>query len=91
MVKRAVEYISLIRLSEQPNAALIIFARHGFQADKIAKIIQKKHKMTLVTVHVGIQDNGKKIEEFKASSDEILIASKMVSEGVNIKRARVGL
>lgn len=91
MVKRAVEHISSLRLSEQSNAALIIFARDSFHADKIAKIVQKEHKITPVTVHVGIQDNGKKIEQFKASSDEILIACKMVSEGVNIKRARVGL
>ena len=83
MVKTAVEHISSIRLPEQSNAALIIFAIDSLYADKTANF-QKKHKMTPVRVHVGIQDTGKKIEQFKASSDKILIASKIVSEGVNI-------
>ncbi|MDG1256466.1 MAG: helicase-related protein [Paracoccaceae bacterium] len=91
LVQRAVEHLVAIRLNEQPNAALIIFAKDKFHAEQIAQIVRRDQKITPVIVHIGVQDAGDKIEQFKNSVDEVIIACRMVSEGVNIKRARVGL
>ena len=91
MVQRAVEHLNSIRLAEHSNAALIIFAKDKFHAERIGQIVRKEHKISPVIVHTGVQDSGAKIERFKDTNDAIIIACKMVSEGVNIKRARIGL
>ena len=41
LVQRAVEHLVAIRLTEQPNAALIIFAKDKFHAEQIAQIVRR--------------------------------------------------
>lgn len=74
------------------NAAMLITAIDGDHARSIAAYMEKELKVKDYKVILfdtpGAHDE---IERFEKSSDRVLIAVKIVSEGVDIKRLRVGV
>lgn len=81
--------LSEIRKSHK-NAAGLVFAVTQHHAKEIAKVVEK---VTGIKPPVVVSDEDKSseiIEQFRDSSDRWIVSVKMVSEGVDIPRLRVG-
>jgi superfamily II DNA or RNA helicase len=71
------------------DAAGLVIAMDISHATAIAEIMTKLTGETPVIVNHNDPDASTKIKQFKTSSDKWIIAVRMVSEGVDIKRLRV--
>lgn len=72
-----------------PDAAGLVVAMDKSHAEYIAKILAKITSSTPLVVTSDDPDAGDRIKEFRSKSDPWIVAVKMVSEGVDIKRLRV--
>ncbi|MFN3220143.1 MAG: DEAD/DEAH box helicase [Acidimicrobiales bacterium] len=77
--------------TEHPDAAGLIIATDHEHARGIASMIERRHG---VTPSIALSDDpnaSRVIERFGASSDQWIVAVRMISEGVDIPRLRVGV
>lgn len=91
IIKSANSKLNELRNSTHRNAGGMVFAMTQADAVKIAKVIEE---LTGLMPPIIISDEGKgseKIESFRKGSAPWLVSVKMVSEGVDIPRLRVGV
>jgi superfamily II DNA or RNA helicase len=74
-----------------PDAGGLIIAKETEHADGIADLVRRLTGVDPVVAHNEKPDASEAIKAFKEGSDPWLIAVKMVSEGVDIPRLRVGI
>lgn len=93
VIKKANEQLMNIREDHQPNAGGLIIAMDQRHAEKISGIIEEITGIKPVLVVSDDKDAHKKLEAFKDKNckEPWIIAVKMVSEGVDIPRLRVGV
>jgi superfamily II DNA or RNA helicase len=91
MVKEALLKLEEIR-KHQSNAGMLITAQDSDHCEAIASYLRSDLGVRdCVVVKFDVPQVHSIIERFEKSSDRVLIAIKMVSEGVDIKRLRVGV
>jgi superfamily II DNA or RNA helicase len=77
--------------TQHPDAAGLVIATDHEHARGIASMIERRHG---VTPSIALSDDpnaSQVIERFGASSDQWIVAVRMISEGVDIPRLRVGV
>lgn len=80
-----------IRRTEHPTAGGLIACIDQKHAKKVAEVLRQVTGETAVLVLSDDSEASEKIKEFRTSSAKWIIAVKMVSEGVDIPRLRVGV
>lgn len=73
------------------DAAALVFAATQKHAKEIAKVIEELTGVLPPVVVSEETDSNGKIDHFRSSTDRWLVSVKMVSEGVDIPRLRVGV
>jgi superfamily II DNA or RNA helicase len=73
------------------NAAILVSAATQKHAKEIAKVIEEITGILPPVVVSNEGDGSEKIEAFKRSNDRWLVSVRMVSEGVDIPRLRIGV
>lgn len=95
VLKDANERLDDIRLNSDANAAGLVIAMTISHANKIAKALERLTGTYPTVVHSDTENDAMTdIERFRDSrkiSDKWIVAVKMVSEGVDIPRLRVGV
>jgi len=92
IISEADEKLEQIRKNEgHSDAGGLLVAIDQTQARKIAKLVYDITGEVPTTVISEMSDANKKIDKFRNSSSKWLVSVKMVSEGVDIKRLRVGV
>lgn len=90
VIRQAHERLQTIR-SEQPDAGGLVIASDQEHAQAIARLLRNRFR-TVADVVVSDDPNAsKKIAEFADNDRPWLVAVRMVSEGVDIPRLRVGV
>ena len=90
VIDQAHERLMAIRRT-QPDAGALAIASDQDHARDIARLIRNKYKVEAEIVISDDPDASKKIAAFAKSSRPWLVAVRMVSEGVDIPRLRVGV
>ncbi len=80
-----------IRAAEHPDAGALVVATSIDSARAVAAMIEDLTGVSPPVVHSDDDDSLKRIAAFRASSEPWLVSVKMVSEGVDIPRLRVGV
>ncbi len=75
----------------QPDAGGLVIAIDQEHARGIADILRRRFRTTPVVVTSDDPDASSRIERFASGAEEWLVAVRMVSEGVDIPRLRVGV
>lgn len=74
-----------------PDAGGLVLARDTQHAEAIAGLMKERHGCEPLVVTSAEADSRERIEAFTTSSDPWMVAVRMVSEGVDIPRLRVGV
>jgi superfamily II DNA or RNA helicase len=80
-----------IRANDQANAGGLVLASSTEAAEAIADMLQKRTGIRPPVVTIDNPDAQKDIKKFNAGRDPWIVAIKMISEGTDIKRLRVGV
>lgn len=80
-----------IRMGDHRDAGGLIFAINQKHAKEIVKVIHSVTGQTPAVVTSDDTDGSGKIDRFKHSFDPWIVCVKMISEGVDIPRLRVGV
>jgi superfamily II DNA or RNA helicase len=91
VVEDADKKLSEIRYKAQPDAGGLIITIDQKHARQVAKLVEKISGELPPVVISDDPKASKKIKKFNDSSERWLVAVKMVSEGVDIPRLRVGV
>jgi superfamily II DNA or RNA helicase len=93
IIEAANQHLNSIRDYEQWDAGGVIFAKDIRHAKEIAEVVQRITGTRPIIVTHGDKDPDAmaKIKAFNDSSAKWIIAVKIISEGINIKRLRVGV
>jgi superfamily II DNA or RNA helicase len=94
VISDADQKLAYIRANGHPDAAGLIICKKIGHAQAISELMQDSTRcigITPVMVHSDDKDASRKIDKFKTSNQRWMIAVKMVSEGVDIPRLRVGI
>lgn len=92
VIKNAHERLMTIRQEEgHPNAGGLVICKDKDHADGVAKLIEKITGQYPIVAHSEIEDASDLIDKFRKSSAPWIVTVRMVSEGVDIKRLRVGI
>lgn len=93
MLQAAHERLTQLRKGTGVDAIAggLIVAEGVEQAEELADALRKISGTSPVIVHDKIDDNLEKIEKFRTGTDPWIIGIKMLSEGVDIPRLRVGV
>jgi len=73
------------------NAGLLITAMDRDQCELIVEFLQKKGVRDVTSIMYDTPNVSDEIERWAKSNERVLVAIKMISEGVDIKRLRVGV
>jgi superfamily II DNA or RNA helicase len=90
VLRRAHTQLEKLR-TEDPDAAGLAIAMTQDHARGIARIIKEQFGVDAVVATSDDPESTRRIEEFRDSSDPWLVAVRMVSEGVDLPRLRVGV
>jgi superfamily II DNA or RNA helicase len=90
VLRRAHVQLEKLR-TEDPDAAGLAIAMTQDHARGIARIIKEQFGVDAVVATSDDPESTRRIEEFRDSSDPWLVAVRMVSEGVDLPRLRVGV
>ena len=85
----AVQRLRQLRQRCQPNAKMIVAAINKDHVASLQDMFRKLFNIEAIILTEDCSDPGLILSEFKRSKDLILIAINMMTEGVNIKSARV--
>jgi superfamily II DNA or RNA helicase len=91
IIEKADHQLTEIRDSGHRNAAGLIFAIDQDHARGIAQIVRRVTGIDPVVTISDDKDASDKIGQFALSTDRWIVAVKMISEGVDIPRLRVGI
>lgn len=92
VIANAHERLMTIRSEEgHPNAGGLIICKDQDHADRIASLVKKITGVPPFLVHSDVTNASDMIDEFKKSQTPWIVTVRMVSEGVDIKRLRVGI
>ena len=89
MIDWGKQKLDLLRQSEMPNAAGIIIAPTIEMADFMAEIIEIREGKRPTVVHTRVKNAHSKIRAFRNSNHRWIVSVGMISEGVDIPRARI--
>lgn len=89
LIDRSLRRLDLIRDSSQPNAAAIIFTKSKLHARQTADYIRNKWGYDPVILDDDVQNPDTVLAEFQNGNRKVIIAIRMLLEGVNIKRTRI--
>jgi superfamily II DNA or RNA helicase len=82
----------LLRLrEEQPDAGALAITIDREHAQAVARLLRQRHGVRPVVVTSDEADASERITDFATSRDPWLVAVRMVSEGVDLPRLRVGV
>lgn len=90
VLRDAVDRLHEVRRT-QPNAGGLVIATDQEHARGIADLLQRRFRVTASTVTSDDPSASDRIAAFAENSAEWLVAVRMVSEGVDIPRLRVGV
>ncbi len=90
LLLEAHQHLMSLRL-EHPEAGGIVFGRDVANVRALAEVFERISGIKPVTVTNDDKDAGERIRRFKDSRTPWLISVRMVSEGVDIPRLRVGV
>ena len=90
LLKEAHQHLMVVR-GEHPGAGGIVFGRDVENVRALAEVLASVSGTKPVTVTNDDKDAGDKIRRFKEGTVPWLVSVKMVSEGVDIPRLRVGV
>ena len=90
VLAQAHERLTAIR-QDQPNAAGLIIATDQEHARGIARLLHQRHRASAVVTTSDDPAASSRIARFAESRDPWIIAVRMVSEGVDIPRLRLGV
>lgn len=91
VIKDADKRLTQLRDAGHLNAGGLIICKDQEHARAVAALVQRLTKKPPTLAISDIGDSSERIEEFKTSMDRWLVAVRMISEGVDIPRLRVGL
>lgn len=91
VIKDADRRLSEMRDGGHPDAAGLVICKDQEHARAVAQIVKKVTKTNPTLAISDIADSSARLDEFKASADRWLVAVRMISEGVDIPRLRVGV
>ncbi|MFT3852532.1 MAG: DEAD/DEAH box helicase family protein [Ilumatobacteraceae bacterium] len=91
VVTQAHERLTAIRERQQPDAGGLVIAADQEHARGIANLIRRRFGQHAEVVVSDDPDASRKIAAFASASTPWLVAVRMVSEGVDIPRLRVGV
>lgn len=91
LIREADQELTQIRLHGHPDAAGLIVVFEQEDARRIAPLVESITGESPIVAVSDDDDAEARIERFKAGSQRWMIAVKMVSEGVDIPRLRVGV
>ena len=89
LINRSLNRLELIRGTAQPNAAAIIFTKSKLHARQTADYIKNTRGYDAVIIDDDVTDPTKVMADFQNGKQRVIIAIRMLLEGVNIKRTRV--
>ena len=90
MLRDAHEMLTKTR-REHPDAGGLIVAADQTNARKLARLLKKITNTSPVVILSEESLAAKRLKDFRNSSEPLLVACNMVSEGVDIPRLRVGV
>ena len=90
VLTKAHQHLRQIR-TEHPEAAGLVISMDLEHAKGIAEYLERKHNARVVVAVSDDPTASRRIARFAASTDEWIVAVRMVSEGVDIPRLRVGV
>lgn len=90
LLREAHQHLMVVR-GEHPEAGGIVFGRDVDNVRALAEVLTAVSGTKPVTVTNDDKDAGDKIRRFKEGTTPWLVSVKMVSEGVDIPRLRVGV
>lgn len=90
VLNRAHRHLREIR-SEHSNAGGLVIAMDQDHARGIAELLERRHGARVVVATSDDPSASRRISRFAAGNDEWIVAVRMVSEGVDIPRLRVGV
>lgn len=90
LLREAHQHLLLVR-GEHPEAGGIVFGRDVENVRALAEVISQVSGTQPITVTNDDKDAGDKIRRFKEGTIPWLVSVRMVSEGVDIPRLRVGV
>jgi superfamily II DNA or RNA helicase len=76
---------------QQPDAAGLVLTMDQAHAHEIAELLRRRHGAKVVVAVSDDPTASDRIAHFGRSSDEWIVAVRMVSEGVDIPRLRIGV
>lgn len=82
-------FLTGIRHVKHPDAGGLVVVRNKDDAKEVAAYLKRRHGVRAVIVTYEDRYASAKINNFRTSADEWIVAVRMVSEGVDIKRLRV--
>jgi hypothetical protein len=91
IIRKAHKELMRIREETQPEAGGIVFAVDTNHANAIAAFMRKELGVNPSVVHTGTDGHAAGIETFSESTAPWIVTVKMVNEGVDIPRLRVGV
>ncbi len=90
LLKEAHQHLVQLRL-DHPQAAGIVFGRDVANVRALAEVLERVSGVKPITVTNDDKDAAGRINRFRKGSTPWLVSVKMVSEGVDIPRLRVGV
>jgi superfamily II DNA or RNA helicase len=90
VLREAVDRLAEIR-RRQPDAGGLVVCIDQDHARGIAELLRRRFRVTPTVVTSDDPSSSERIARFAAGTDEWLVAVRMVSEGVDIPRLRVGV
>jgi superfamily II DNA or RNA helicase len=90
MIRAAIDELAEVR-QHHATAGMLIVGRDGDHCEEIAKIVRRMGIHDVSIVKYDTPGSHREIERFSKSRDRVIIAIKMISEGVDIPRLRVGV
>lgn len=91
VLTRAARHLQEIRATDQPDAGGLVVCTSIQSAKAIASLLRQITGVTPVVAHHDDDDAASLIANFRSSGEPWIVAVKMVSEGVDIPRLRVGV
>ena len=89
LIDSSLQRLDWIRNSSQPNAAAIIFTKNKLHARQTADYISAKWGFNPMIIDDDTRDPTKLLANFQNGNQRVIIAIRMLLEGVNVKRTRV--
>lgn len=90
LLQEAHQHLQVVR-NDHPSAGGIVFGRDVANVRALAKVLHEVSGTRAITVTNDDKDAGGKIQRFRDGDTPWLVSVRMVSEGVDIPRLRVGV